>query len=113
MQVHLYIQLYQTINQFLQQMESNFDYIENNNDRNMIETAYQAVKNLELIDWLKTFKPDRYGFALSLDLNISRIMQEIDRMPEAPGHSGFSFNWTMRELQYIVVNGIEAHKKLY
>ena len=98
--------------QFLQQMEPNFDYIEDNHDRNMIRTAYQAVKNLELIDWLKTFTPDRYGFALSLDPNISRIMTEIDRIPGSPGHSGFSFNWTMHELQYIVVNGTEAHNQL-
>ena len=30
-----------------------------------------------------------------------------------PGHSGMTFGWTMRQLQYIAVNGWDEYVKFY
>ncbi len=79
----------------------------------MISSAYDAVCSLELMDFMKTFEPGYYGFAGSNNQHLKTIMEKLESMPNAPGHSGFSFAWTMTQIQYIARNGVDAHKELW
>jgi hypothetical protein len=79
----------------------NFDYIKCKASREMIENAYMAVNQLELWAFMKK---NCESYMLSNGPEIWRI---TDKMVELgyDGHSGFSFGWTMRQIQYIAKHG--------
>jgi len=79
----------------------NFDYIKCKSSRDMIENAYMAVNQLELWPFMKK---DCESYMLSNGPEIWRI---TDKMAELgyDGHSGFSFAWTMRQIQSIAKHG--------
>ena len=74
-----------------------FDFITNSYEKRMLETAYDAITSLELWNYMKT--PNK-GFMLCLDIELELIMNEIVKLGYN-GHSGFSFAWTLRQMQYI------------
>jgi hypothetical protein len=83
-------------------MTHSYDVLFNNLDAEMLRDADETITKLELWDWLKSYIPDQEkGFVLSKDWNLSNI---IDNM-KYTGHSGSSFSWTMRQMEYIAKNG--------
>jgi len=46
------------------------------------------------------------------DSELRVIMNKMDELGYG-GHSGSSFGWTMRQMQFIAVNGLEEHRKRY
>jgi len=88
-----------------------FSFISNELTRNCVSNGYSAVDQLELWSWLKTYEPEEgKGFMWSNHQNISLIGKKMDSLPDSPGHSGSSFAFTMRHLQYIAKNGIDSYK---
>jgi|LauGreDrversion4_2_1035121.scaffolds.fasta_scaffold23192_2 hypothetical protein len=83
-----------------------FEYC-SNNEREMLENAFQAISLTETWDFVKE---KIESFQWSSD---SRIWIISNKMVELgyDGHSGFSFGWTMRQMQYLAQNGVEEHKK--
>ena len=81
--------------------KGNFDYIKSENDREMIENAYRAVNQLELWDFMKK---DCESYMMSNCQEIKRIGNKMIELGY-DGHSGFSFGWTMRQIQYIAKHG--------
>lgn len=88
-----------------------FSFISDEFTRNIISNGYSAVNQLELWSWLKTYEPEEgRGFMWSNHPNISNIGNKMESLPNPPGHSGSSFAFTMRHLQYIAKNGIDSYK---
>lgn len=85
-----------------------FDYTDNHS-RVMLENAYQAISLTEMWDYMKK---DRESFMFSSDKEIGIIS---DKMAELgyDGHSGASFGVTMRNMQFIALNGLDEHKKMW
>jgi len=79
----------------------NFDYIKCKSSREMIENAYRAVNQLELWSFMKK---DCESYMMT---NTPEIWRITDKMAELgyDGHSGFSFGWTMRQIQSIAKHG--------
>lgn len=74
----------------------------------MLRDADETITKFNLWDWLKSYNPDQEkGFAFSKDWNLTVI---IDNM-KYTGHSGSSFSWTMRQMEYIAKNGKEEFMK--
>jgi hypothetical protein len=70
----------------------------------MIKDGINAVTVSEMWDWLKTYEPEEYkGFMFSTHPNLNKIGNNM-----YGGHSGASYAWTMRQLEYIAKNGFEA-----
>ena len=91
-----------------------FEFIESQHTRNMIENGYRAVDCLELWDFLSTFEPEEgKGFMFTQSDEINKIGKKMEELPNPPGHSGSSFGFTMRHLQFIAKNGIDKYKKNY
>lgn len=91
-----------------------FSYISDAHTRGMIKNGYTAVSILELNGWMSEFKPNKEeGFMWTTHPNIYRIMEKMESLPDAPGHSGSSFASTMRHLEFIFKKGIDEHKKLF
>jgi hypothetical protein len=91
---------------------SNFEFIRDTYTRDLVNNGYRTISQLELWDWLRNYTPEPgAGFMFSTSPNIERIMQHMESQPDSPGHSGSSFAFTMRSLQYIAKNGIEKYKQ--
>jgi hypothetical protein len=70
--------------------------------RFMVKDAYEATEKAEAWDYLKRFEPDQ-GFMFSSDATVNKINANM----KYDGHSGGSYGWTMRQIQYIAQNGIK------
>ena len=90
-------------------MDDLFEYINDCYERNMIINAYNAITLSEMWDFVK--QPIE-SFTWSCDYRVGLIM---DKMVELgyTGHSGSSFGFIMRTMQYIAVNGLDQFKKCY
>jgi hypothetical protein len=86
-----------------------FEYVKTRNEKEMLQTAYQAVNMLEFWDFMK--QPSE-SFTFSSDTRVRTIYNKIEEVGYY-GHSGFSFGWTMRAMQHIARHGEEAYMKIY
>lgn len=78
-----------------------FNYLKSEGDKQMLESAYKAITNLELWDFVKQ-QCDTFMF--SEDKRVMAIYNKIEEIGYT-GHSGFSFGWTMRQMQSIARYG--------
>jgi len=79
-------------------------------DRIMYETAFIAITQLELWDFMKNFSGESFMF--SNQPEISQIHTKIKQVGY-DGHSGGSFGFIMRIMQYIAINGIDQFQANY
>lgn len=69
----------------------------------------EAVTKCELWEWLKEFRvKENEGFEFTKHENIDKILEEMKYKKD---HSGFSFAWTMRQLQFVAIHGFEQLKE--
>jgi hypothetical protein len=87
---------------------SPFHYLDDHNMRQMFETAYQAITITELWNYMEK-DVDNYMF--NSDAEVRIIYDKIEKLGYN-GHSGASFGYIMRHMQFIATNGIEKHKQM-
>ena len=86
-----------------------FNYLNDKNYQEMFLNAYQAIELTEMWNFMKQ-DIDSYMWNRSDEVKIiSNTMSELGYN----GHSGSSFGWIMRHMQFIATNGLEAHKKIW
>ena len=90
-----------------------FYFIRDSWERKMLENGYQAISELELWEWLKTYEPGERGFMCSDHNNILVISEKMQLLPNPPNHSGSSFGYIMRTMEYIAKNGLDKLKDDY
>ena len=78
-----------------------FKYISSYNDRVMMTNAWQAITLTETWDFVKQ---DIDSFMFSSEPHISIISKKMEELGYN-GHSGSSFGWVMRNMQYIAKHG--------
>lgn len=96
--------------------ESSFDFIECRMTRNCIMNGCWAMDQTNLWDWLYAFEVNpKKGFMFSNAPELQTIsnMMESSEAPIQVSHSGASFGFTMRTLDYIAKNGLEAYRQFY
>jgi hypothetical protein len=69
------------------------------NDREMVQDAYETTVKLELLDEIKNLNPQN-GFMFTN----SPVIDKISANLKYTGHSGCSFGWTMRQVEYLAKN---------
>jgi hypothetical protein len=89
--------------------EQSIFYYVDDNSRIIFENAYQAISLTEMWDYMKK---DRESFMFSSDKEIEIISKKMEDLGY-DGHSGSSFGITMRNMQFIALNGLEEHKKIW
>jgi len=87
-----------------------FSFIKDEHTRRIVANGYEAVDKLELWSWLKAFDAEG-GFMFCSHPNVSAIGNKMESLENPPGHSGFSFAFTMRHLEYIAKNGLDEYKQ--
>ena len=89
----------------------NFEFVAENNEREMYVTAHRAITQLELWNFMQE-DPGPNGFMFSDDNRVTLIGEKIVQLGYA-GHSGSSFGFTLRVMQYIARNGYTAYRHQY
>ena len=79
-------------------------------ERIMYETAFNAITQLELWTYMQNFKGE--SFMLSLDEEVKCIYSKIENLGYC-GHSGASFGFIMRNMEYISKNGLDKFQQEY
>ena len=93
---------------------TNFNFIPDAHTRGLVSNGYQVVSQLELWDWMKEFNPaPDEGFMWTTHPNVYRISEKMETLPNPPGHSGSSFAFTMRTLEFIAKHGLDEYKKRF
>jgi hypothetical protein len=93
---------YQSENLFV---KGEFLYIEDSYSRKMLVNAWNAITQLELWNYMKQ---EQDSYMWSKDNEISSIYSKMEELGYT-GHSGGSFGWTMRQMQYIAQNGEDKY----
>lgn len=91
-------------------MEVDFSFIRDNATRYFVEDAYKAVSSIEgAWDFLKSYTPaENNGFMFSSDPMLDKIGAKLDQ-----AHSGASYGYTMRQMEYIAKNGLEVYRNMW
>jgi hypothetical protein len=90
-------------------MRNYAEIFEDETSRDLCQDADEAITKCKLWDWLKEFQvKDNEGFEFTNHENIFKISNE---MKYKNHHSGFSFAWTLRQMQFVAQNGFEALKE--
>ena len=84
--------------------KNEFAKITDDNSRHMLENAHQAITACEGWDFMKNFKDDQNGFMFSSNPMTGKIMSKMEELGYS-GHSGSSFGWTMRCMEFLAKNG--------
>ena len=78
------------------------------NSKVMVQAGIDAVTGAEMWSWMAEYEPEEgNGFMYSDHPNLDKINDRMNRL--YGGHSGSSYGWTMRQLQYIAKNGFDAY----
>lgn len=88
-------------------IKGQFMYIKDKHSREMLVNAWNAINQLELWNYMRR---ETYSYMFSDDEEIDIITKKMEELGYN-GHSGFSFGWTMRQMQYIAKNGEETYMK--
>jgi hypothetical protein len=86
-----------------------FLYINDANNKEMLQNAWAAITQLDLWHYMRN---DTDSFMLSRDPEINIITNKMAELAY-DGHSGVSFGWTMRQMQYIAKHGEGNYMELY
>ncbi len=83
-------------------------------DREMLDLGYQAISSVEGgWDFLKTYEPPIYEGFMFISNPPSKLKQIEEAILEKyGGHSGASYGYTLRNLQYIAQVGWDAYSKV-
>ena len=90
-------------------ISGSFDYIEPFSTREILKNAYQSITLTETWDFVRK---DTESFMMSNSPEIKIITKKMFELGYY-GHSGSSFGWTMRQMQFIAKNGEQEYKKSY
>jgi len=91
----------------------NFDFIPDVSTRLMVSTAYRAVQAMDEWDFIRRYDPDaNSGYVSDRNERINAIHSRVDQ-EYRNGHSGSSMGATMRIIQFIAKNGLNAFVQTY
>jgi hypothetical protein len=85
-----------------------FEYVKDRHSREMLVNAWQAITLTEMWNYIKQ---DIDSFMFSNDPRIWSIHKKMEKLGY-DGHSGASFGWVMRTMQYIANHGEKKYKEI-
>lgn len=85
--------------------EGDFSFVADENARIMLESMHAAVTVTENWDNLKKAEPGHGGFMYPSDPELRRIMEEIRAADNNKDHSGGTYGWTVRKMEFIAKSG--------
>ncbi len=90
-------------------MSRNYYDLYDEDEAEMLQDADNAITVSELWTWLADFKPeDGKGFMFSNHPNLDVIQNAM----KYTGHSGSSYGWTMRQMEFIAKEGWDKFRSI-
>ena len=86
--------------------DAEFNIIPDEHSRFMLKNAHQAITLTESWGYMRTFSSNQ-SFMFSNSPTISTITKKMSQLGY-DGHSGSSFGWTMRQMEFLAKNGKQA-----
>jgi hypothetical protein len=86
--------------------DAEFNTIADEHSRFMLKNAHQAITMAEAWQFMRTFSDQSFMF--SSNPIVSDIMKKMSELGY-DGHSGGSFGWTMRQMEFLAKNGKEVY----
>jgi hypothetical protein len=87
-----------------------FDYIDDEWERRMIQSAYDTITKYNHWEYMHNFTVDAAtGFMSNRDPDMKQLMTYIDN--DYMGHSGGSMAFTMRKIHFIAIYGVDEYKR--
>ena len=86
--------------------DAEFNIIADEHIRFMLKNAHRAITLAEAWHFMRTFSEQ--SFMLSSNPVVSDIMKKMSELGY-DGHSGCSFAWTMRQMEFLAKNGKEVY----
>jgi hypothetical protein len=83
-----------------------FDHLEEY-EKNSLQHMYNAITNNNLWEFMKLDPPRNIGYAFWNTPEIGIMSRDIN--VQLDGHSGASFAWVMRNMQYIAQHGWDEY----
>ena len=96
-------------------VSGSFDFV-NSYDQPSFENAHYAITQCELWEWIRDFDPPTSeGFMFCDTPELKRIKTAMFEHNDsvAGGHSGSSYAYVMRLMQYIATHGFADFKETY
>ena len=86
--------------------KGDFSFIKDNLSRRAFHNLYIAITETNNWDWLSKFEPETgKGFMFTRHTNLIAIENALDQSDSANGHSGASWAWALRNMEYIASFG--------
>jgi transcription antitermination factor NusG len=90
--------------------DGKFEYVKDSHIQSMLQNAYAAIQISEAWNFIRK-DPGSTGFMYSKDPMVYKIMKNMEKCKPEVGHSGASFGYIMREMQFLACYGVENYKK--
>ena len=97
---------------FYGSLNTQFEFVDDEQTREYLKSAHRAISTCELWDWMSTYTPDQ-GFMWSTHPNMDKIKKEMSKDEINSYHSGSSYGFIMREVEFIAKYGLENYKLKY
>ena len=85
-----------------------FNFINDNSTKELLQSAHKAITNCEMWDWIRHNKIGSFMYDNGTEMKIIRTQMEKD--PINRNHSGSSYGWIMREIEYIAKYGYSKYE---
>ena len=91
-----------------------FEFVKDETIKDFLKSAHKAITSCELWNWLRIYQPSKdRGFMLNSATILDKLQQKMFEDPVNALHSGSSYGFIMREMEYIAKNGYENYKNNY
>jgi hypothetical protein len=86
-----------------------FDFIVDGTTKEYLQSAHKAITNCEMWDWIRTNEIG--SFMWDNGQEMKKIRKQMDLDPINKYHSGSSYGFIMREIEYIAKYGYSKYKE--
>ena len=87
-----------------------FNFVKDLQNRAFLVSAFNSVSECELWPWFKNFDSSNSFFMFSTEPEINKLQTVLFKDPINNNHSGTSYGYILREIEYIAKNGYEMYK---
>ena len=88
--------------------DGSFEFVKDEQYRNFLQSAHNAIIICELWEWFQTYSPDpNRGFLLSKTPELDKLNEQMHKDPYNGNHSGSSYGIIMRDMECIAKNGYD------
>jgi hypothetical protein len=88
-----------------------FDFINDNSIKEFLQSAHKAITNCEMWDWIRTSKITSFMYDNGPEMQ--KIRKEMEKDPINMEHSGSSYGWIMREIEYVAKYGYSKYEEAF